>query len=149
GQGAGRALRQREGTRGRFAPLPGGQAGPGEAPSLLQRVNKWTRRHKAMVTASVGLLFLTVVLLAVSNFLIWRANGETLNALRISEHRRLDFNTLLLKTQAARDRARLRVDAALRTLDQIMKEVDALDGGPETQVARFRQVVSESAMSFY
>jgi WD40 repeat protein/serine/threonine protein kinase len=46
-------------------------------PSLRQRTVKWARRHKTVVRAAVVVLVLAVVALAVSTFLIWRAQERT------------------------------------------------------------------------
>jgi WD40 repeat protein len=45
-------------------------------PTLVQRVSKWTRRHKTVVRAACAGLGLTVAALLVSTALIWRANRE-------------------------------------------------------------------------
>jgi WD40 repeat protein/serine/threonine protein kinase len=45
-------------------------------PSLRQRTVKWARRHKTVVRASVVVLALAVVALAVSTALIWQAKNE-------------------------------------------------------------------------
>jgi WD40 repeat protein len=50
-------------------------------PSLWQRAVKWTRRHKTVVRAAGVVLGLTVLGLAVSSVLVWRANDGLKQAL--------------------------------------------------------------------
>jgi WD40 repeat protein/serine/threonine protein kinase len=45
-------------------------------PTLLQRAQKWARRHKSVVRAAVLVFLLAVVALAVSTVLIWRAKED-------------------------------------------------------------------------
>jgi WD40 repeat protein/serine/threonine protein kinase len=46
-------------------------------PSLQQRAAKWARRHKSVVRAALVVVALAVMALAVSTFLIWRAQERT------------------------------------------------------------------------
>jgi serine/threonine protein kinase len=46
-------------------------------PSLMERVNKWSRRHKAVVASALLILVLAVAALAVSNVLIVRERFKT------------------------------------------------------------------------
>jgi serine/threonine protein kinase/Flp pilus assembly protein TadD len=56
-------------------------------PSLAQRVGKWARRHPELVAASVGLLLITALGLAVSTFLLSRANSHTNEQRQLAEDR--------------------------------------------------------------
>ena len=46
-------------------------------PTIVDRASKWTRRHMVAATASVFILFITVVALAVSTLLIAQQKGKT------------------------------------------------------------------------
>lgn len=46
-------------------------------PTLLERATKWSRRHRSVAMAAVGLLVLAVIGLAVSTGLIWREQART------------------------------------------------------------------------
>jgi len=46
-------------------------------PSLMERLNKWSRRHKQVVAACLAVLLLAVVGLAVSNILVARERSKT------------------------------------------------------------------------
>jgi WD40 repeat protein/serine/threonine protein kinase len=50
-------------------------------PSLRQRAAKWARRHKTVVRASIVVLLLAIVGLAVSAALIWQTNQDLLRTL--------------------------------------------------------------------
>jgi len=49
-------------------------------PSVMERLNKWSRRHKQVVAASLAILVLAVVGLAVSNVIVARERSKTREA---------------------------------------------------------------------
>ena len=81
GQEPGRALRQcRRDGRGP-PPLAGGSADPGRPPSLAQRLARWGRRHRPIVAATLAVLVLAVLGLAISTALIANQQHQTSQAL--------------------------------------------------------------------
>jgi serine/threonine protein kinase len=118
-------------------------------PSLLRRLNKWTSRHKGLVAGGIGLLFVAVVLLIISNVLIWQANQETLHALRVAELRRADIGGVNAKMQALQERLEGKLTDALQALEEVLAEVHAPDAGSGSQTSRLRRAVLERALNFY
>src|SRR5262245_15733343 len=75
-------------------------------PTLLQRARKWARRHRSFVLAAVIMLIVAVIGLALSTWLIWRAEQRTEAALH--------------DAQTERERAELRAQETLEAVDRIL-----------------------------
>ena len=83
-------------------------------PSLLDRSKKWARRHPSFVGAVLAMMFLTLIISGVSNWLIGRAN---------------------IRTQAALQAERLRAEEAEKRFAQARKAVDLLIEVSENDLA--------------
>ena len=89
-------------------------------PSIIDRAVKWSRRHRALVVASITA---TVVTLAASTAVLWAAN------------RRLDHANGRLNT--ALSSAHITLNHSVGTLDQIIRPLTGDVGGPAvTEEAR-------------
>lgn len=53
-------------------------------PSIVQRAVKWGLRHRPLVGAAVGSLVVVLVLLTISNVIVWHEHEQTKEALRIA-----------------------------------------------------------------
>src|SRR5262249_49828845 len=74
-------------------------------PNLLQRLTRWSRRHKKALAVAAGFLVLATVALAVSTFLIWDAKERTQEALDLAEKQRKVAEEHAAWAQAERRRA--------------------------------------------
>jgi serine/threonine protein kinase len=70
-------------------------------PGLVARAQKWSRRHRPLVHASMGLVVLALVLLATSNAVIWYSRQELREEVRIRKLREIELSLAL---QRANDR---------------------------------------------
>jgi serine/threonine protein kinase/tetratricopeptide (TPR) repeat protein len=57
-------------------------------PGPAQRLARWTRRHRALVSATVVCLFVASVALAISTVMAWRKERETANAYHAADEQR-------------------------------------------------------------
>jgi serine/threonine protein kinase/Flp pilus assembly protein TadD len=96
-------------------------------PTLAQRVRKWSRRHKSLVAAGVVLLMVSLVILAVSTALIWRAE-------RIAE--------------LERERAEQHFAQALETVDRMSRTI-GLQPKPPGNLEMERKAIAEESLNFY
>jgi tetratricopeptide (TPR) repeat protein len=97
-------------------------------PTVLHRVRKWARRHKALVTAAGLLLFLAAVALAVNNVLIRQEQK---------------------RTAAEKDRAETSYRLARQALEECVKKLGddpRLKSGP---LEDLRRVALEAELHFY
>jgi serine/threonine protein kinase/tetratricopeptide (TPR) repeat protein len=83
-------------------------------PGLVQRLAKWSRRHRALTVSAAAVLLLAVVGLAVSTALIARAQGRTAKALAAEAEQRRVAEEREAETRAVLDFVEGRVFAAAR-----------------------------------
>jgi serine/threonine protein kinase len=104
-------------------------------PSLLVRITKFTRRHRAAAAAAAIVLVFAVVGLGISTLLVWQEKERTKQALDASE--------------ANRRRAEASVETALRGATQVLMPLEderltrAADG------AELRQALIDRGASFF
>jgi serine/threonine protein kinase len=104
-----------------------------KSPTMLERTRKWGRRHPAYVVAFIFVMFLTLIVSGVSNWLISQANTRTKAALRAERIRA--------------EEAERRFSQARQAVD-IMIEVSENDlDKPPTQPLQKRLL--ETALVFY
>ena len=72
-------------------------------PSLLEHVRKWSRRHPSLIGAAVLVMFLTLVVSLVSNWLITQANERTKTALTQEQLRAEEAQTRFRQARQAVD----------------------------------------------
>ena len=72
-------------------------------PSLLEHVRKWSRRHPSLIGAGVLVMFLTLVVSLVSNWLITQANERTKTALTQEQLRAEEAQTRFRQARQAVD----------------------------------------------
>lgn len=97
-------------------------------------MRKWGRRHPALVTAVVAVMFVTLLISGVSNWLITQANS---------------------RTKAALEAERLRAEEAEQRFSQARRAVDLLIEVSENDLAdkpplqQLRRRLLESALVYY
>lgn len=103
-------------------------------PTPLERLRKWGRRHPSFVVAAVAVMFVTLVVSGVSNWLVTQAN---------------------IRTQAALDAERLRAIEAEQRFSQARKAVDLLievcenDLADRPHLEQVRKRLLETALVYY
>lgn len=103
-------------------------------PTHVERVRKWGRRHPALVTAVVAVMFVTLVISGVSNWLITQANSRTRSALEAERLRA--------------EEAEQRFSQARRAVDLII-EVSENDLADKPPLQQLRRRLLESALVYY
>jgi len=109
-------------------------------PTLPQRLRKWTRRHRAWVTAAGLAVLLAMLGLAVSTGLIWMAHQDAL-----TERDKARANEQ--NARAEKERAEQNLDLAVRSLLELLSvtetfaEQSALDAASQKEVQRLLQKV--------
>ncbi|HEX5269196.1 MAG TPA: protein kinase [Gemmataceae bacterium] len=101
---------------------------------------KWARR-RPLAAAAVAALVLAVVVLAVSNVLIWREKQAKEEALRKSSLHQQEIDNLVTSMAELRDRSETRLENALRAMDRLLSEAEK-DGPLPPRVG-------EQALRFY
>jgi tetratricopeptide (TPR) repeat protein/tRNA A-37 threonylcarbamoyl transferase component Bud32 len=96
-------------------------------PTIVQRLRKWRRRHKPLVAAAVILLVLSVVVLAISTTLIWRAE-------RLAE--------------TERQRAEQHFAQALETVNRMSRTI-GVQRDPPGNLELEKKALAEEALNFY
>lgn len=102
-------------------------------PTLLERIRKWGRRHPAYVQAAVLLMFVVLLLSAISNWIVAKANRRTHAALKAEQ---------------------LRAEEAESRFAQARQAVDLLVDLSENDLAKpplqpLQKQVLEEALKFY
>jgi serine/threonine protein kinase len=116
-------------------------------PTLPQRLRKWTRRHRAWVTAAALAMLLAMLGLAVSTGLIWIAHQDAL-----TERDKARANEQ--KARAEKERAEQNLDLAVRSLLELLSmaetfaEQSALDAASQKEVQKLLQKVVASYDQF-
>src|SRR5262249_38727339 len=103
-------------------------------PTLLERVRKWTRRHRSLVQASVVLMILAILALGTSTVLVWHEHAQTKRerqeAIAARERADAALGQLEEKAKAAEEQNKL----ALETINTLVYRVqELLDDKPGTQ----------------
>jgi tetratricopeptide (TPR) repeat protein len=109
-----------------------------KAPSLAQRVGKWARRHPELVAASVVLLFVTALGLAVSTILLDRANDRTWDEWKRAEENLEQARAAEAKAkeeQAKAEKEAAKAKAVTRFLkDDLLGQANPYSGNPNGQM---------------
>ncbi len=116
-------------------------------PGLARRAVKWSRRHRPLVAAAVVSLLLAVLMLALSNFVIWRQREETREALRTSRLHRAEVDELATQLAQLRHGSEAELERSLRALDGTLAALDLGPDGPE--VERVRRAAAGPALEYY
>jgi hypothetical protein len=102
-------------------------------PSLAQRAAKWGQRNRALVAASVSVLALATVLLAISTVLIWAEKNNTESALEQARQPEKLARANEAKAEASRQRAETNFRKGLNAMTELVRKVTAAPAGtPET-----------------
>jgi serine/threonine protein kinase len=104
-----------------------------QPPTLLERTRKWGRRHPAYVVALIFVMFLTLIVSGVSNWLISQANNRTKAALAAERTRAEEAERRFSQARQAVD---IMIDVSENDLDK-----------PPTQPLQKRLL--ETALVFY
>jgi len=104
-------------------------------PTLVHRFVKWTRRHRTVVAAAIGLLLLAVIGLAVSTARIAHEERRTRAA--------------LADAQEQRQRALAHFSKAMATIDQMLDQISHQRGATLAEMQAAQRKMMEQALSFY
>jgi serine/threonine protein kinase len=110
-------------------------------PTLLERVAKWSRRHRTVVTSAVVMLVLAAVGFAASTVLIAREQANTEEALR-----RLTLEQA--RTKAAYEAEQRNFQQARRILDFFTK-VSGEELADKPEVQEVRRKLLQAALDYY
>jgi tetratricopeptide (TPR) repeat protein len=116
-------------------------------PGLARRAVKWSRRHRPLVTAAVVSLLLAVVMLAVSNLVIWQEHEDTKAALRKAQLHQAEVDMLAPRLAQLRHASQADLERSLRALDRVLSALDEAPSGPEAE--RLRQAAAGPALEYY
>jgi serine/threonine protein kinase len=116
---------------------------------LVQRARKWGRRHRPLVFAAIVTLFLALVLLTISNLVIWHEHQTTKEALLKARIHEQEVSHLVGREVRLREEFEVKLQRSLETMDSILTRLDELLPEEGTEPARIRQAVSELALLFY
>jgi len=103
-------------------------------PTLVERMSKWSRRHRMLLMGALLLLLLGLVGLSVSTLLIWQEKGRT--------------DLALADVEAERARAQSNYERARDAVDEMTRVVEKQLAGPSA-VASTRREVLFKAQAFY
>jgi serine/threonine protein kinase/Flp pilus assembly protein TadD len=118
-------------------------------PSLRQVAVKWARRHRPLVAAAVVSLLLAVVMLAASNFVIWREREETKEALRKEQLHRREVEGLGSRLLKDRKDSEAKLELSLGAMDRILSAFDEAPPGQLPELQRASQALAGQAFEFY
>jgi serine/threonine protein kinase len=118
-------------------------------PSLRLRATKWARRHRPLVLSAGVLLLLALVLLAVSNVVIWVEHERTKTALWEAKLHQKEVDYLAPQLFALRNKSEPKLQRSLKAMDRILAEVEEAPPGPVPELAQAREAVSGQALEFY
>jgi tetratricopeptide (TPR) repeat protein len=103
--------------------------------SLLQRFNKWTRRHRGLVAATATIVLLVAIGLAIGLYLLWQQDLETQRALK--------------EARDQRQAAEMNYDMAFVGMDSLIGLLYLSHHADTPQLQEIRQLLTNQAISFY
>jgi serine/threonine protein kinase len=115
-------------------------------PSLVQRVRKWTRRHRALVTAVTAVAVLTLLGSALSTVLIWQAYEEEAaqrELAQTAEVKERAQRRLAERREAEADRARRKA-----TAEQARAEANERQAKAERAQAEQERQIAQAVRHF-
>jgi serine/threonine protein kinase len=118
-------------------------------PGIVQCAAKWGRRHRPLVVAAVLCLFLALVMLAISNVVIWHEHEETKEALRLVKLHQTEINTQAAELRRSHDESEVKLQRSLKTMNGILAKLDEVAPGEGEESARTRQALSDLALKYY
>jgi tetratricopeptide (TPR) repeat protein len=118
-------------------------------PSLFQRSAKWARRHRPLVAAATLCLFLALVMLAISNVVIWHEHEETKEALRLARLHQKEVDSQAAALGKARDESEAKLQRSLKTVDGILERLDELVPEDRAESVQAHQAISDLMLRFY
>ncbi len=117
-------------------------------PSVMERLHKWSRRHKQVVAACLAILLLAVVGLAVSNVLVARERSKTREAYEEVAHKQAETASALQEEAKQREQAERSFRQAREMLDSFVQaSIDDL-AAKETD-EDIRQAVLLASLPYY
>lgn len=117
-------------------------------PSVMERLNKWSRRHKQVVAASLAILLLAVLGLAVSNILVARERSKTRAAYEEVARKQAETAAALKDEAEQREHAERSFRQAREMLDSFVQlSIDDLAASENDEDVR--QAVLLSSLSYY
>jgi len=117
-------------------------------PSVMERLNKWSRRHKQVVAASLAILLLAVVGLAVSNILVARERSKTREAYEEVARKQAETATALKEEAKQREQAERSFRQAREMLDSFVQaSIDDLAAKENDE--DIRQAVLLASLPYY
>ena len=135
-EGAGQALRQRSGARGRSGTFPGVQADPARPVGRMEQTGKWVRRNPAVAALTTAVALVLLMGVAMSSYFAFAAHGEAVAARKAEEEAKA-------KTKAAEYQA-LRANTARHAI-----QMDgALRAWRERDIARAEEILADVEPAF-
>jgi len=117
-------------------------------PSVMERLNKWSRRHKQVVAASLVILLLAVLGLAVSNVLVARERSKTRAAYEEVARKQAETATALQEEAKQRELAERSFRQAREMLDSFVQaSIDDLAAKENDE--DIRQAVLLASLPYY
>jgi serine/threonine protein kinase/Tfp pilus assembly protein PilF len=118
-------------------------------PGIIVRLAKWGRRHRPLVVAAVATLFLALVMLAISNVVIWQEHKDTKEALRKAQLHQQEVDLLVVSLGRVRNESEVKLQRSLEEMDNILTALGepVLEKGTASE--RMQKAVSDRALKFY
>ncbi|HEY7309958.1 MAG TPA: serine/threonine-protein kinase [Gemmataceae bacterium] len=118
-------------------------------PGMVQRAVKWGRRHRPLVVAAVLCLLLALVLLAISNVVIWHEHEETKAALLKARIHEQEVSSLVDRERRFRDEFEVKLQRSLEAMDRTLTLLEEPFPEEGSETVRRYKAVSENALKFY
>jgi serine/threonine protein kinase len=118
-------------------------------PGIVQRAAKWGRRHRSLVVAAVLSLFLGLVLLAISNVVIWHEHETTKEALKKAKLHQQEVNILVANMTAYREESESKLQRVLEGMDRILTALEEQFPEEGSASERLYKAVSEQVIKLY
>jgi eukaryotic-like serine/threonine-protein kinase len=116
-------------------------------PGVVDRLGKWSRRHRSLVASAVALLLLAVVGLAVSTFLIGQEQARTRAAYEMEAQARAREADAREREAQSRGRAEDNFDQARRAVNSFAQI--AIDMADDPKMRPLRRQLLEAALAYY
>jgi serine/threonine protein kinase/cytochrome c553 len=118
-------------------------------PGIVQRAAKWGRRHRSLVVAAVLSLFLGLVLLAISNVVIWHEHETTKEALQKAKLHQQEVKALVADMTAYREESESKLQRVLEGMDRILTALEEQFPEEGSASERLYKAVSEQVIKLY
>jgi serine/threonine protein kinase len=118
-------------------------------PSLLQRLTKWSRRHKKALAVTAAFLVLTTLALAVSTVLIWQEKERTQQALDQAELQRQAALVHAAETLVQRERAESNFRRLRGAASMVLVELQEQRWAHVPEIQELRKKLAEELIQYF